>query len=284
MQNIKKCVKVKAVYLNRYIDLIGLDFMTTTLITGASSGIGEAFANALAARGNDLILVARSGDTLEAIAHRLQSQHNIRAEVIVQDLTHPDGGNTVFQSVQDLGMTVDVLINNAGFGDYGPFHKGDRTKQLDMIRLNVLALTDLTHQFLPSMVTRKAGHIINVASIAAFQPMPHLSVYAATKAFVLSFSEALWAEVKGDGVKVLALCPGPTDTQFAQVANFNNKMDESPQVMTSEAVGQEALREMDSGHPNVVNGGFLNQFIVNLSRFLPRATMANVLEQQFRSR
>lgn len=258
--------------------------MTTTLITGASSGIGEAFANALAERENDLILVARSGDKLDAIAHRLHSQHTIRVEVIVQDLTQSDGASNVFQKVEHLGMTVDVLINNAGFGDYGAFRESDRTKQLDMIRLNILALTDLTHQFLPSMVAHKAGHIINVASIAAFQPMPYLSVYAATKAFVLSFSEALWAEVKGDGVNVFALCPGPTDTNFAQVANFNDTMNgPSTQMMTSEAVVQEALREMDAGNPNIVNGGPLNQFIVNLSRFMPRASMVSFLEKQFRA-
>lgn len=259
--------------------------MTTTLITGASSGIGEAFANALAARGNDLILVARSEDKLEAIAQQLQSQHNIRTEVIVQDLTQADGASNVFQKVQHLGLTVDVLINNAGFGDYGAFVESDRTKQLDMIRLNILALTDLTHQFLPRMVERKTGHIINVASIAAFQPMPYLSVYAATKAFVLSFSEALWAEVKSDGVKILALCPGPTDTPFFQVANFSDSMSEqSPQSMTPDAVVQEALKSMTEDTPNLVNGGPLNQFIVNLSRFMPRAAMVSFLEQQFRSK
>lgn len=258
--------------------------MTTTLITGASSGIGEAFANALAAKGNDLILVARSQDKLEAIAQRLQSQHNIRAEVIVQDLTQSDGASNVFQKVDHLGMTVDTLINNAGFGDYGAFGKSDRTKQLDMIRLNILALTDLTHLFLPSMVDHKRGHIINVASIAAFQPMPYLSVYAATKAFVLSFSEALWAEVKADGVKVLALCPGPTDTEFFKVANFSDSMNEqSPQSMTPEAVVQEALKAMTEDTPNLVNGGPLNQFIVNLSRFIPRSAMVSLLEKQFRS-
>ena len=258
--------------------------MTTTLITGASSGIGEAFADALAEQGNDLILVARSRDKLDAIAHRLQSQHNIRVEVIVQDLTQADGSSNVFQKVEHLGMTVDVLINNAGFGDYGPFKESDRTKQLDMIRLNILALTDLTHQFLPSMVARQSGHIINVASIAAFQPMPYLSVYAATKAFVLSFSEALWAEVKKDGVKVFALCPGPTDTKFAQVANFSDTMNgQSPPMMSSEAVVKEALQAMDSNIPNIVNGNLFNQIIVNLSRFMPRAGMVDFLEKQFRS-
>ncbi|MEM9212873.1 MAG: SDR family oxidoreductase [Cyanobacteria bacterium P01_F01_bin.150] len=258
--------------------------MTTTLITGASSGIGEAFANTLAAKGNDLILVARSQDKLQAIAQRLHSQHDIRTEVIVQDLAHPDGASTVFQKVNSLGIVVDVLINNAGFGDYGAFGESDRTKQLDMIRLNILTLTDLTHLFLPNMVTQKSGHIINIASIAAFQPMPYLSVYAATKAFVLSFSEALWAEVKADGIKVLALCPGPTDTQFFQVANFSDTMSyQAPQMMTSDAVVQEALKAMDAEAPSLVNGGPLNQLIVNLPRFMPRAAIVNLLEKQFRS-
>ena len=258
--------------------------MTVVLITGASSGIGASFAEAFAAKGDDVILVARSEATLQALAERLRQAHGIKADVLVQDLATPEGAQQTAEAVKALGTPVDVLINNAGFGDYGLFSDRPRDKQLDMIRLNVLALTDLTYQFLPEMIERRSGHIINVASIAAFQPIPYLSVYAATKAFVLSFSEALWAEVKPFGVKVLSVCPGPTDTQFAQVAAMPDEMGQqsAQNLMTPEQVVQETLKAMNDDSPNLVNGGPLNQFIVNLSRFLPRSVIVSMIEQQFR--
>ncbi|MEL6383145.1 MAG: SDR family oxidoreductase, partial [Cyanobacteria bacterium J06626_18] len=200
--------------------------MTTALVTGASSGIGAVFAEQLASRKHDLILVARSQDKLQAIADKLSQQHSIQATVIVQDLTEPNAGKTVFTHVQQQGITVDLLINNAGFGTYGEFADGVLDTHLNMIQLNVVALTELTHLYLPQMRSRRSGSIINIGSTASFQPIPYFAVYAATKAFVLSFSEALWQECKPYNVKVLAVCPGPTETEFFKVADFPDSLGE----------------------------------------------------------
>lgn len=258
--------------------------MTTALITGASSGIGEEFAKQLAAKKTDLILVARSQDKLEALASKLQQQHSINAEVIVQDLTVPAAGKTVFESIQQRGLSVDLLINNAGFGDYGDFSDRDLSKQLAMIQLNVMVLTELTGLFLPLMRQRGHGAIVNLSSIAGFQPLPYMSVYAATKAFVLSFTEALWAENKDSGVRILAVCPGPTESDFVNRADFPDSMKKSQKnLMTpTEDVVAKALKALDKKQSNVVTGGLPNQIIVNLPRFLPRDLLVNGVEKQFK--
>ena len=258
--------------------------MTTALITGASSGIGEEFAKQLAAKKTDLILVARSQDKLKALASKLQQQHSINAEVIVQDLTEPAAGKTVFDSIQQQGLTVDLLINNAGSGDYGDFSDRDLSKQLAMIQLNVTVLTELTGLFLPVMKQRGYGTIINLSSIAGFQPLPYMSVYAATKAFVLSFTEALWAENKNTGIRILALCPGSTDSDFFNRADFPDSMAESQKnLMTpTEDVVADALKALDKKRSNIVTGGLPNQVIANLPRFLPRALLVDGVEKQFK--
>lgn len=179
------------------------------LITGASMGIGAAFARELAARGMNLVLVARSVDRLQALADELTPRHGIRVEVVPADLSQPDAGRAIAETCSRLGLEVHLLVNNAGFGTSGPFHTISPERERDEVMVNVLAVVDLTHRFLPGMRARKAGGIINVASTAAFQPIPYLAVYAASKAFVLSFSEALWAECQEEAVRVLALCPGP---------------------------------------------------------------------------
>lgn len=257
--------------------------MGTALITGASSGIGAAFAEALAKRGMNVVLVARSEDRLLALANILKSQHGIRADVMVQDLTQPDAATTVYKAVAALGVEVDLLINNAGFGDYGAFGDRPRQTQLDMVQLNIAALVDLTHQFLPQMQERRSGSILNIASIAGFQPMPYLSVYAATKAFVLSFSEALWAENQTTGVHIMAVCPGPTESRFFEVANFPQTLASDGQgIVSAEVVVQEALQALDKRQSNVVTGGMGNQMIVNAARFLPRQTLVNGIAKLFR--
>ena len=257
--------------------------MGTALITGASSGIGAAFARELATRGMDLVLVARSADKLQQLAQDLTQQHTVVVEVMVQDLLEPDAATAVYKSVQDLGWSVDLLINNAGFGDYGRFCDRVRQRQLNMITLNVSALVDLTHQFLPQMLERQSGSILNIASIAAFQPLPYLSVYAATKAFVLSFSEALWAENKSQGVCVLAVCPGPTESRFAEVADFPASFSGMEQdLVPAEDVVQAALTALAAKRSNVVTGGLGNQVVVNLSRFWPREALVGNVEQFFR--
>lgn len=258
--------------------------MTTALITGASAGIGTAFAQELAVRKTDLVLLARSETKLQQLAQQLQDQHGIRAEVIVQDLTAPAAGATVFDIVKQKGLNIDLLINNAGFGQYGAFVDLDRAKQLQMIQLNVLALVDLTHQFLPQMRQRGHGSIINLASTAAFQPMPYFSIYAATKAFVLSFSEAIWAENRDYGVHVLAVCPGPTDTDFFQEADFPSALaKQAAQNFTpKEVVVRETLAALEKQESTIIPGGISNQILANLPRVLPRQTVVGLIESYFK--
>jgi short-subunit dehydrogenase len=255
--------------------------METALITGASSGIGAKFAEELASRGVNLILVARSQEKLENLAQTLETNCNIKTEIILQDLTQPNGSQSVFEKVQEKGLTVDLLVNNAGFGDYGAFSERPLSKQTAMIQLNITALVELTHCFLPQMIEKGEGNIINVASIAAFQPLPYLSVYAATKAFVLSFSEALWAENKSKGIKVLALCPGPTESEFFKVAEFPSEFAGKGQLTSAETVVKDALNALEKNQATSVTGGLGNQIIVNLPRFLPRQLIVSAVEKQF---
>jgi hypothetical protein len=261
--------------------------MSTALITGASSGIGAVFAQELAQRKIDLVLVARSKDKLDLLAEQLRSQHQIQVDVLVQDLTVPGAATTVFEAVTQKNIAIDLLINNAGFGDYGLFSESSLTKQLEMIQLNISTLVELTYRFLPQMQQRGSGSIINLSSMAAFQPIPYMSVYAATKAFVLSFSEALWAENQEKGVKVLAVCPGPTKTNFFDIAGFARLATGASQHQSAtspEAVVQEALQALEVDNSTVVPGGLSNQLVVNLSRFLPRDLVVKIVEQRFRPR
>src|SRR5689334_1537992 len=191
-----------------------MDGYKVALITGASSGIGEAFANTLAAKGCDLILVARSEDKLRALAKQLAEVHSRRVEVVTADLSLAGAAEKVHAATQALGMKVDLLINNAGFGTAGAFHQQDAARERQEVMLNCAAVIDMAHAFLPAMVEAGHGGIVNVASMASFQPIPYMAVYAATKAFVLSFGQGLRQEVRGKGVKVLSVCPGPVDTPF----------------------------------------------------------------------
>jgi hypothetical protein len=258
--------------------------MKTALITGASSGIGSAFAQALADRGYNLVLVARSQDKLEQLAATLQSKHQIEIEVVPQDLTMTYAADNLFRLLTAKGIQIDLLINNAGFGDYGLFADSSLQKQLEMIQLNITALSALTHLFLTPMRERGEGGIINISSIAGFQPLPYMSMYAATKAFVLSFSEALWAENRDTGITVTCVCPGPTETDFFKSANFPSSATEAAQqnYATPEEVVKAALEGFDKQQANVVTGGLPNQLIVNLPRFLPRETLVSAVAQQFR--
>ena len=258
--------------------------MKTALVTGASSGIGSAFAKALADRAYNLVLVARSQDKLEQLAATLQNKHQIQTEVIPQDLTDPHAAENLFHLVTAKEIQIDLLVNNAGFGDYGLFAESSLDKQLEMIQLNITALTALTHLFLTPMREQGKGGIINLSSIAGFQPLPYMSIYAATKAFVLSFSEALWAENRDAGITVTCLCPGPTETEFFKSANFPNSVTESSQqnYATAEDVVKAALEGFDKQQANVVTGGFPNQVIVNIPRFLPREALVSAVANQFR--
>ncbi|WP_414619903.1 SDR family NAD(P)-dependent oxidoreductase [Calothrix sp. CCY 0018] len=257
--------------------------MPTALITGASGGIGKCFAQKLAAKNTNLIIVARSEDKLNALAQELQEQYKIQVDVIVKDLSQISAPQEVFDAVQAKGLSVDILINNAGFGDYGEFVQTDCDRQIQMIQLNNIAVVALTHKFLPQMRERGSGSIINVSSIAAYQPIPYLSVYAATKAFIRSFSEALWAENRQHGVKILVVSPGPTETNFYTEANFPPALARTAKSMsTSEEVVDQALKALEQGNAAVVVGGIASKFITGLSSVIPRETLLNVLEKQFK--
>jgi short-subunit dehydrogenase len=245
----------------------------TALITGASSGIGAAFARALAAQGAHLILVARSEGKLRDLATGLAAQHAIRTEALPCDLSRPEAGQQVFAATQQRGLPVDILINNAGFATYGAFDRLDAERERQEILLNVATLVDLTHRFLPPMLARGSGSVVNVASTSAFQPTPYMAVYGASKAFVLSFSEALWGEYRGKGIRVLALCPGPTSTDFFTVVGTEDASFGAKE--TPEKVAQVALRALQRGRPSVISG-HMNWLQANSVRFAPRALVASM--------
>ena len=253
----------------------------TALITGASSGIGKAFAESLAAKGANLILVARSGDKLKSLASQIKKQFKVTAEVIVADLSDPKTPSKIFLAAKKMGHEVDVLINNAGFGTRGSFHTLSVDHEHEEIMLNVAAVVQLTHLFLPSMVRKKKGIIINVSSTAAFQPVPYMAVYGATKAFVLSFSEALWAENRKQGIHVLALCPGETETNFQKVVGNDQPI--RGRKRSTESVVQTALKALEHGKSCAIDGA-ANYFLANLARFVPRQFLAKMSEQVMMTR
>jgi short-subunit dehydrogenase len=201
---------------------------TTALITGASSGIGADLARELADRGHNVVLVARRADRLEALATELRNAHLVRAEALACDLTDPEARDGLPGRVADLGLTVDILINNAGYGSAGDFVELDGTSETEMVRLNCEAVVALSHAYAPGMVERRSGAILVVASSAAFQPLPRQATYSASKAFALTFAEALSAELGPQGVTVTALCPGPIETEFAQRAGLEEAFAQLP--------------------------------------------------------
>lgn len=244
----------------------------TVLVTGASGGIGEAFAREVARRGGKLVLVARSEAKLRALAAELGGAH-----VIALDLGATGAAQRVHDEVTRLGLGIDVLVNNAGFGLFGKFDELSLAEQRCEIDLNVTALFELTHWFMP-MIERRQGGVILVASVAAYVPTPYMAVYGATKAFVLSFGEALWAEYRGRGVRVLTLSPGQTRTGFfARAGDGLKRM----QQAAPEDVARLGLAAYASGSASVVHGP-QNALSVFLSRFLPRASNAKIVERMTR--
>jgi len=252
----------------------------TALITGASSGIGAAFAGALAAAGCDLVLVARSADKLHALAQQLSQQHGRRVEVVVADLAKASPGARLKKTVDTLGLQVDLLVNNAGFGTTGPFETLDPGREQEEIRLNTGAVVDLSRAFLPAMLAAGSGAIINVASMAAFQPLPYMAVYGATKAFVWSFSDALWGECRGRGVHVMAVCPGPVDTAFFEAAGDAHLRDTVPRasVVSAQQVVDEALRGLRRRNRLVVPGT-LGKASSIFTRLAPRPLLTLAVEK-----
>jgi hypothetical protein len=257
--------------------------MPTALITGASAGIGATFAQELASRQTDLVLVARSEDKLQQLAAQLKAQYQIQVHVFAYDLTAPDATAKLYNAAVEKGLTIDLLINNAGFGDYGDFAERDGDRQVKMVQLNILALVDLTHKFLPGMRQRRSGSIINLASTAAFQPIPYFAVYAASKAFVLSFSEALWTENRKYGVRILAVCPGPTETKFFKDADFPTTFSETiaKNYTSPQQVVREALQALEKNRSSIIPG-FANKLSANAYRFLPRQAVVSLVGRIFK--
>lgn len=229
---------------------------TRAIVTGASWGIGEAFADALAARGADLLLVARTEDRLRTLAVALAERYGVRVEVVPVDLGAPDGPRQLMEAADALGFEPTLLVNNAGVGVLGPFAELSLEQAREMVRLNVLALTDLTYRVLERMQARGSGAIVNVGSAAAFQPLPNYGVYAATKAFVASFTAALWAECRGRGVRVVAVCPGAVDAGEPTGADgVPPRRRRFRRKVTREQVVAAALDALAHDRPVVVVGG-----------------------------
>jgi len=248
----------------------------TALISGATSGIGYELACIHAKQGGSLVLVARSKDKLEQIKEDLENNYKINTYVIAKDLSFKDSSKDVYDEVTKNNITIDYLINNAGFGDFGFFIDNDWGKLERMINLNITAITHLTKLFVKDMIKRGSGKIMNVASTAAFQPGPTMAVYYASKAYVLSFSEAISNEVSGSGVTVTTLCPGPTSSGFQQAASMHeSRLVKGRILATSREVAEYGYNAMLKGK-SVAIYGILNYLLANSVRFFPRSAVLKI--------
>jgi short-subunit dehydrogenase len=250
----------------------------TVLITGASSGIGLELAKRFAADGCRLVLVARNRQALHSLADELRQAHGVEARVLTADLALPETPARLFSELHAAGTTVDVLVNNAGFGAHGQFATLPLQPQVEMVQVNVMVLINLAKLFLPGMVKRGRGGVLNVGSTAGFQPGPGMAVYYATKAFVLSFSEAIAEELAGTGVTVTALCPGPTATNFAAVAKFQGEGLLTKGTMSAEAVARAGHRAFRRGRVVVV-AGLRNRLLVFVVRLVPRFVVRKIVKR-----
>jgi uncharacterized protein len=247
---------------------------STCLVTGASSGIGAEIARELAGRGHGLTLVARREERLEDLAGELSEQFGVRAETVGCDVADPAARAALPSKLRDLGLRVEVLVNNAGYGSSGRFQELDPDAETAMVRVNVEAVVALCGEYVPGMVERGTGAVLNVASIAAFQPLPGQATYAATKAFVLSFTDALHADLHGTGVTATALCPGPVHSEFAEVAGVGEAPDRTPSFvwMTADEAAKSGVQAMVDGH-RVVVPGLLNQAAALGGQHVPRGLL-----------
>jgi short-subunit dehydrogenase len=256
---------------------------TTCVVTGASSGIGADIARELAKRGLGVTLVARRAERLKALADDLAAAHQVRTEIISVDLTDPGARADLLPTVRERGLTPEVLINNAGFSTTGPVYRSQHTREVALVRTNVEAVVDLCTLFLPGMVDRGRGAVLNVASTAAFQPLPGQAAYAASKAFVLSYTQAVRAEVRQKGVTVTALCPGPVDTEFAETAGFGEGEAESalPRFMwvPSAQVAKAGVDGLANSR-SVVIPGPANRVSAHLAHLAPRSLVTAILSRQ----
>lgn len=249
--------------------------MAYTLITGASSGIGEVFARRLAEKKHDLVLVARSENKLHELCDELMLQHKITAHYMSLDLSKPGADAELFAETEKHGMEVDWLINNAGFGSMGDFAELPLEREIEMVDLNIRALVALTHRYLPQMRARKRGTIINVSSTISFQPLPFMSTYAATKAFVTAFSAGIAEENRPHGILVTALCPGATETNFFAAANIRDPF-KVKGMQTPEQVVETALRGVERGKTLIISGA-LNKVVAYVATVAPNSLITRVV-------
>ncbi|TAL65092.1 MAG: SDR family oxidoreductase [Bacteroidetes bacterium] len=248
----------------------------TALITGASNGIGYELANVHAEKGDNLVLIARNKSKLDEMKKDLEEKYKIKVCTIGKDLSQPGAAKDVYDEIKQRNINVDYLINNAGFGDFGLFAESDWNKQEKMINLNVTTLVYLTRLFLPEMINRKCGKILNVASTASFQPGPTMSVYFATKAFVLSFSEAVNNEVREHGITITALCPGATQSGFQAAASMqDSKLFEGNNFPASREVAEYGYKAMIKGKAVAIHG-LKNTILANAVRFAPRSLVVKI--------
>ncbi len=248
---------------------------STVLITGASGGIGYELAKLFARDHHNLVLVARSGDKLAQVAAELQPQ-GVTVKTIALDLAAPPAAKFLFDQLQREGLAVDILVNNAGFGAFGEFATMPEEEILGQISLNITAITELTRLFLPAMVARRSGRIMNVASTAAFQPGPLMAIYYATKAYVLSFSEAIANELRGSGVTVTCFCPGATHTGFARRAGTeNSRLFKQLGAMSAEKVALDGYRAVMEGRTTAISGAH-NWLVAQSNRLAPRKLVTAV--------
>lgn len=249
------------------------------LVTGASSGIGEALARRLARDGRALGLVARRADRLETLARELRDGHHVAVHVLPADLTQPGAVGRLVADLDARGLAVDWLVNNAGFGTVGRFDQLPVARELEQITLNVEALVELTGRLVPAMVRRRRGVVMNVSSIGGYIPSPYMATYTGTKAFVLSFSEAIAAELTDTGVHVLCVCPGATRTEFQDTAGVDLTVPDFA-WQSADEVADEAVRAVGRG--SVVVNGILNKLTIGSAKFLPHALLVRVTGRMFR--
>jgi short-subunit dehydrogenase len=251
------------------------------LVTGASAGIGKALAQELAAGGTNLVLTARRRERLEDLARTVSAAHRIKVETFVADLADPAGPETILVFTREKSIHIDLLINNAGFGAYGEFATSDRSRQLEMVQVNCAAVVNLTHLFLPAMIECRSGDILILASTASFQAVPYISTYAATKAFDLSFAEGLAEELKPHGIRVCALCPGSTESEFHQIASQANIPAANRRRESSEKVAKTGLKALAAGRSYVISGAG-NYLGAQVQRLVPRRVVTSIAAKLFR--
>jgi short-subunit dehydrogenase len=255
-----------------------------SVVTGASSGIGAAIAKELASRGHSVALVARREERLQTLATDLKSSYGVSADVIAADLSDPSERERLADELRGKGRVVDVLVNNAGFGHQADFATSPRERMVEMVNLNVETVVDLTSRFLTGMIDRGRGSVINIASTAAFQPLPGSAVYAASKSFVLSFSEAIRTELRGSGVTVTAVCPGPVKTEFTEVAGFGGVEDRTPNAvwMSADEIAEHAIDGAVNDRRVVVPGA-LNRAGALVGQHSPRAVALPLISRIWRN-